>query len=50
MIDKYIHNWFLTYVFDIPTTGNRIGAEGAKHLNLPANLQTLDLRGKSSLY
>merc|ERR1719498_1366765 len=24
--------------------GNRIGAEGAKHLNLPANLQTLDLR------
>ena len=33
----------VTYVFDNPTTGNDIGAEGAKHLNLPANLQTLDL-------
>ena len=43
MIDKYITNWLVTYVFDNPTTGNYIGAEGAKHLNLPANLQTLDL-------
>ena len=36
----------VTYVFDNTTTGNKIGAEGAKHLNLPANLQTLKLGGK----
>ena len=47
MIDKYIHNWLVTYMFfDNPTTGNRIGAEGAKHLKLPANLQTLNLQSK----
>ena len=46
MIDKYINNWLVTYVFDNPTTDNRIGAEGAKHLKLPGNLQTLDLRSK----
>ena len=43
MIDKYINNWLVTYVFDNSTTGNRIDDEGAKHLNLPANLQTLNL-------
>ena len=32
--------------FDNPTTGNRIGDDGAKHLNLPGNLHTLDLYGK----
>ena len=41
-----INNWLVTYVFDNPTTDNQIGDEGAKHLNLPANLQTLDLGGK----
>ena len=46
MIDKYMNNWLVTYVFDNPTTGNDIGAEGAKHLNLPANLQTLNLASK----
>ena len=40
----------VTYVFDNPTTGNGIGAEGAKHLNLPANLQTVDLQSKYWLY
>ena len=44
MIGKYIHNWLVAYVFDSLTTENRIGAEGAKHLQLPAHLQTLDLR------
>ena len=44
--DKYINDWLVTYVFDNLTTGNDIGAEGAKHLNLPANLQTLNLAGK----
>ena len=44
--DKYIENWFVTYVFDNPVTDNRIGDEGAKHLTLPEHLQTLDLRGK----
>ena len=43
MIDKYIKNWLVTYVFDNPIIDNHIGDEGAKHLNLPANLQTLDL-------
>ena len=46
MIDKYINNWLVTYAFDNPTTGNRIGAEGAKHLKLPKNLQTLNLQSK----
>ena len=49
MIDKYINNWLacnILYVFDNPTTGNNIGAEGAKHLKLPENLQTLNLFGK----
>ena len=46
MIDKYINNWLVTYVFDNPTTDTPIGAEGAKDLNLPANLQSLNLRGK----
>ena len=46
MIDKYINNWLVTYIFDNPTTGNVIGDELAKHLNLPANLQTLNLAGK----
>ena len=43
---KYINNWLVTYGFDNPITGNRIGAEGAKHLNLPANLHTLNLGRK----
>ena len=46
MIDKYINNWLVTYVFDNPTTDNKIGAEGVKHLNLPATLQTLNLQSK----
>ena len=46
MIDKYINNWLVTYVFDNPTAGNEIGDEGAKHLRLPANLQTLNLGSK----
>ena len=46
MIDKYFNNWLVTYVFDNPITGNYIGDEGAKHLKLPANLQTLDLECK----
>ena len=50
MIDKYINNWLVTYVFDNPITGNRIGDEGAKHLKLPANLQSLNLNGKLWLY
>ena len=29
-----------------PITDNQIGDEGAKHLTLPENLQTLDLCGK----
>jgi len=45
MIDKYINNWLVTFVFDNPTTDNRIGDEGAKHLKPPANLQTLYLAG-----
>ena len=45
-VDQYINNWLVTYVFDNPTTGNDIGDEGAKHLNLPANLQTLNLACK----
>ena len=44
--DKYINNWLVTYVFDNPIIGNQIGAEGAKHLKLPENLQTLYLQGK----
>ena len=36
----------VTYVFDNPTTDNGIGAEGVKHLKLPANLQTLNLERK----
>ncbi len=46
MIDKYINNWLVTYVFDNPITGNIVGAEGAKHLKLPANLQTLNFECK----
>ena len=46
MIDKYISNGLVTYVFDNPTTDNYIGDEGAKHLNLPTNLQTLNLQSK----
>ena len=34
------------YVFDNPNTDNDFGAEGAKHLKLPANLQTLNLERK----
>ena len=55
-MNDYVYNrWLITisttgllvtYVFDNPTTGNDIGAEGAKHLNLPANLQTLNLERK----
>ena len=41
-----VNNWLVMYVFDNPITGNEIGAEGAKHLKLPANLQTLNLCGK----
>ena len=44
--DKYINNWLVTYVFDNLITDNEIGAEGAKHLKLPGNLQTLNLGGK----
>ena len=43
MIDKYINNWLVTYVFGNPTTDNGIGDEGAKDLKLPANLHTLEL-------
>ncbi len=50
MIDKYIHNRLVTYIFHNASTDNQIGAEGAKHLKLPVNLQTLNLYGKSSLY
>ena len=32
--------------FDNPITDNQIGAEGATHLKLPANLQTLTLYSK----
>ena len=52
-VNDYVYNrWLInisttgllvTYVLDNPTTGNEIGDEGAKYLNLPANLQTLDL-------
>ena len=55
-MNDYVYNrWLInisttgllvTYVCDNPTTGNGIGAEAVKDLNLPANLQTLDLRGK----
>ena len=44
--DKYINDWLVTYVLDNPITDNEIGAEGAKHLTLPENLQTLNLRCK----
>ena len=46
MVDKYINDWLVTYVFNDPITDNRIGDEGAKHLNIPENLQTLDLECK----
>ena len=42
----YINNWLVTYIFDNPITDNGIGAEGAKHLKLPGNLQTLNLVDK----
>ena len=55
-MNDYVYNrWLInisttgllvTYVFDNPTTGNKIGDEGAKHLNLPANLRTLNLKRK----
>ena len=55
-MNDYVYNrWLInisttgllvTYVFDNPTTDNEIGDEGAKHLNLPGNLQTLNLCGK----
>ena len=55
-MNDYVYNrWLInisttgllvTYVFDNPTTDNEIGDEGAKYLNLPANLQTLDLSCK----
>ena len=44
--DKYFNNWLVMYGFDNPITDNRIGAEGARHLKLPANLQTLNLSCK----
>ena len=40
---KYINDWLVTCVFDNPITGNQIGDEGAKHLKIPENLQTLNL-------
>ena len=46
MIDKYISNWLVKHVFDNPTTGNLIGDEGAKHLKLPENMQSLNLGSK----
>ena len=55
-MNDYVYNrWLInisttgllvTYVFDNPTTDNEIGDEGAKHLNLPANLRTLNLKRK----
>ena len=58
-MNDYVYNrWLInisttgllvTYVLDNPTTGNDFGDEGAKHLNLPANLQTLDLECKQWL-
>ena len=44
--DKYINSQLVTYVFDNPITDNKIGAEGAKYLKLPENLQILDLARK----
>ena len=46
LINIYTTGLLITYVFDNPTTDNEIGDEGAKHLNLPANLQTLSLERK----
>ena len=46
MINISTTGLLVTYVFDNPTTGNEIGAEGAKHLKLPANLLELGLAGK----